>query len=254
MTSQPSPAPAWPSARRSSAKRLSRPHWPAVLIGAVLFVVGAYFLLPLFWLFVAATKTTGDLFSTFGLWFAPRFQLGENVQALVSYDGGVFGRWMLNSVLYSGVGALVSTLVAALAGYTLAKFSFPGRNLFFSSVLGANLVPSTALVLPLYLLMSRFGLTNTVWAVLLPSMVSPFGVYLARVYASASVPDELLDAARVDGSGELRTFMTIVLPILAPALVTMFLFQFVSIRNNFFLPLVMLSDPKLFPVTLGLQS
>jgi multiple sugar transport system permease protein len=101
---------------------------------------------------------------------------------------------------------------------------------------------------------SKVGLTNTYWGVLLPSLVSPFGVYLSRVYAAASVPDELLEAARIDGSGEVRTFFTVVMPIMAPALVTVFLFQFVAIWNNFFLPLVVLSRNDLFPVTLGLYA
>ena len=111
----------------------------------------------------------------------------------------------------------------------------------------------TALALPLYLMMSRVGLTNTYWAVLLPSFVSPFGVYLSRIYAAASVPDELLEAARIDGANEYRTF-TIALHLMVPALVTIFLFQFVAIWNNYFLPLVMLSDEKLFPITVGLET
>jgi multiple sugar transport system permease protein len=140
-----------------------------------------------------------------------------------------------------------------MAGYALAKYVFRGRNLIFSLVLGAILVPGTALALPLYLLMSRVGLTNTYWAVLLPSFVSPFGVYLSRIYAAAAVPDELLEAARIDGANEFRTF-TIALNLMIPALVTIFLFQFVAIWNNYFLPLVMLSDEKLFPITVGLQT
>jgi len=123
----------------------------------------------------------------------------------------------------------------------------------FSFVLGAILVPQTVLVLPLYLMFSGVGLTNTYWAVLLPSLVSPFGVYLSRIYAASGVPDELLEAARVDGANEFRTY-TIALHLMIPALVTIFLFQFVAIWNNYFLPLVMLSDEKLFPVTVGLQT
>jgi multiple sugar transport system permease protein len=141
-----------------------------------------------------------------------------------------------------------------MAGYALAKYNFLGRNLIFSVILGAILVPATALVLPLYLMMSKAGLTNTYWSVLLPSVVSPFGVYLSRIYASASIPDELLEAARIDGAGEFRTFATVAMRLMVPALVTILLFQFVAIWNNFFLPLVMLSDDRLFPVTVGLQT
>jgi multiple sugar transport system permease protein len=103
-------------------------------------------------------------------------------------------------------------------------------------------------------MMSKVNLTNTYWAVLLPSIVSPFGVYLSRIYAASSVPDELLEAARIDGAGELRTFATIATRLMMPALVTILLFQFVTIWNNYFLPLIMLSNDKLFPITVGLAA
>src|SRR6266487_1372543 len=218
-----------------------------------LFVFVVYFLIPFFWLIVSSTKNAGDLFGTFGLWFAPNFNLGANLAQLFSYDNAIYLRWLGNTVLYAGVGAVIGTFLSSMAGYALAKYDFPGRNLVFSLVLGAILVPGTALALPLYLLMSKVNLTNTYWAVLLPSIVSPFGVYLSRIYAAASVPDELLEAARIDGAGEFRAF-TIALYLMRPALVTIVLFQFVAIWNNYFLPLVMLSDEKLFPITVGLQT
>ena len=220
---------------------------------ALLFLFTAYFLVPYFWLIVSSTKNAGDLFGTFGLWFAPNFNLFSNLQQLVTYQDGIFVHWLLNTVLYAGVGALVGTWFSTMAGYALAKYVFRGRNLLFSLVLGAILVPVTALALPLYLMLSAVGLTNTYWAVLLPSFVSPFGVYLSRIYATTGVPDELLEAARVDGASEFRTY-TIALHLMIPALVTILLFQFVAIWNNYFLPLVMLSDEKLFPITVGLQT
>jgi multiple sugar transport system permease protein len=220
----------------------------------ILFICTVYFLIPFFWLIISSTKNVGDLFNTFGFWFAPTFNLGNNLQQLFTYDNGIFVRWLGNTLLYAGVGSVLGTLIAAMEGYALAKYVFPGRNLMFSTVLGAILVPATALALPLYLLMSQIGLTNTYWSVLLPSIVSPFGVYLSRIYASASVPDELIEAARIDGAGEFRIFMTIAMRLMVPALVTILLFQFVAIWNNYFLPLVMLSDEKLFPVTVGLQT
>jgi multiple sugar transport system permease protein len=225
-------------------------------VGAMtfLFVFTVYFLVPFFWLIVSSTKNAGDLFGTFGLWFAPSFNLGSNLQQLFTYNDGIYVRWLINTLIYAGVGALLGTLLASMAGYALAKYVFRGRNLIFSAVLGAILVPSTALALPLYLLMSKWNLTNTYLSVLLPSIVSPFGVYLSRIYAGASVPDELLEAARIDGAGELRTFATIAMRLMTPALVTILLFQFVAIWNNYFLPLVMLSDQKLFPITVGLQT
>ena len=218
---------------------------------AFLVVVAGYFLLPVYWLVVNATKSQADLVTTNGFWFA-QWQLGENLAALFARDGGVFGRWALNSLLYAGVGAAVATVLAAMAGYGIAKFSFRGRELLFGIALGGVLVPATALALPLFLMFAGVGLTNTYWAVFLPSIVSPFGVYLSRVYSAASIPDEILEAARVDGAGELRIFFTIAARILAPALVTVFLFQFVTIWNNFLLPLIMLQDASLYPLTYGL--
>ena len=238
------------TARQQRPRRFNLESIPAMTL---LFLCAVYFLLPFFWLIVSSTKNAGDLFGTFGFWFAPNFNLFSNLQQLLTYQDGIFVRWLLNTFLYAGVGAVVGTWFSTMAGYALAKYVFRGRNLMFSLVLGAILVPVTALALPLYLLFSGVGLTNTFWAVLLPSFVSPFGVYLSRIYAASAVPDELLEAARIDGANEYRTF-TIALHLMIPALVTIFLFQFVTIWNNYFLPLVMLSDEKLFPVTVGLET
>jgi multiple sugar transport system permease protein len=236
--------------RRSNARGIGQS------IGSMTFLIifAVYFLVPFFWLIISSTKNAGDLFGTFGLWFASNFNLGANLQQLFTYNDGIYLQWLLNTLLYAGVGAVGGTFLAAMAGYALAKYIFPGRNLIFSTILGAILVPSTALALPLYLMMSNVNLTNTYWSVLLPSLVSPFGVYLARIYVAAAVPDELLESARIDGAGEFRIFVTIAMRLMVPALVTVLLFQFVAVWNNYFLPLVVLSDQKLFPVTVGLQT
>ncbi|HET9761774.1 MAG TPA: carbohydrate ABC transporter permease [Nocardioidaceae bacterium] len=213
-----------------------------------------YFLLPLFWLVVSATKTTSDLFSTFGLWFSGDFSLLRNIHDTFTYDGGVYGRWMLNTLAYSVVSAGGATLLAALGGYGFAKFRFRGNNALFGVVLGSIMVPTTALAIPTYLLFSKFGLVNTPWAIILPSLVSPFGLYLMRVYAQDAVADATLEAARLDGAGELRIFFQVVLRSLAPGLVTVLLFTLVATWNNYFLPLIMLNDPKLYPITVGLSA
>lgn len=219
----------------------------------VMAVFTLYFLVPIWWLLVASTKDRADLFSTNPLWFAD-FRLFENIGNLFAYRDGVYLKWILNSLLYAGLGAVVATILAAMCGYALAKYRFPGRETIFNIVLGGVLVPATALALPLFLLFSRVQLTDTFWAVFLPSVVSPFGVYLSRVFAEASVPDELLEASRLDGAGEIRTFFTVSIRLMFPALITVFLFQFVTIWNNFFLPLIMLRSEELFPVTYGLYA
>lgn len=218
-----------------------------------LLVCALYFLLPFYWLVVSATKTSGDLSSTFGFWFGPHFSLVRNMRILFTVDNSIFVQWLLNTLIYAGGGAVVGTLFSSMAGYALAKFIFPGRRLIFSLILGAVLVPPVTLALPLYLMASSVGMTNTYWSVLLPGMVSPFGVYLARIYAASAVPDELLEAARIDGASELRGYI-IALQLMLPALVTVFLFQFVTIWNNYFLPLIMLSDNRLYPLTVGLRN
>lgn len=223
-----------------------------VAVNAVLVVAAIYFLLPLVWVLVAATKSPADLFGTFGLWFSDTPRAWGNLVLLFTQDGGLFTRWVLNSILYSGVGALVAMLIASACGYAIAKYPFRGREALFSIILGGVLVPATVIALPLYFLLNTVGMTGSYWAVLLPSMVSPFGVYLARIHAASSVPDEVIEAARLDGAGEVRIFATMSARMMVPALVTIFLFQFVTIWNNYLLPLVMLNDTQTFPVTLGL--
>jgi multiple sugar transport system permease protein len=116
------------------------------------------------------------------------------------------------------------------------------------------MVPSTALAIPTYLLFSKVGLVDTPWAIILPSLVNPFGLYLMRVYAEQAVPDELIEAARIDGAGEFRIFWQVAMRLLAPGFVTVLLFTLVATWNNYFLPLIMLNDPSLFPVTVGLAN
>jgi multiple sugar transport system permease protein len=242
-----------PPARSRRRRRPGRELRTQIIVAALLTVGAIYFLMPVYWLAVSATKSTEDLFGSFGLWFSEP-QLLANLAELTTYDGGIYLRWLLNSAFYAGVGATGATLFAAMAGYALAKYEFRGRETIFGIVIAGVLIPGTALALPLYLMVSKVGMANTYWSVLLPSMVTPFGVYLCRIYASASVSDDLLEAARLDGAGELRIFFTMGLRVMAPALATVFLFQFVDIWNNYFLPLVMLSDSDLYPMTLGLTS
>ncbi|WKK70639.1 carbohydrate ABC transporter permease [Rathayibacter oskolensis] len=239
---------------RGPDRSAGRNRASTIIVTAILVVVAVYFLVPVYWVVVAATKTTEDLFATYGFWFAPTFALWDNLRQVLTYDGGIFVRWFLNSVLYAGVGALLATYLAAAGGYALAKYEFKGSRLVFGTILAGVLVPGTATALPLFLLFSQMGIANTYWSVLIPSLVSPFGLFLCRIYAQATVDTAIIEAARIDGAGELRIFHTLGLRILTPALVTVFLFQLVGIWNNYFLPLVMLSDTNLFPITLGLNN
>ncbi|SER46563.1 carbohydrate ABC transporter permease [Lentzea albida] len=210
-----------------------------------------YTLLPVMWLVLAATKNVDALFNSdlFG-----GFSLVENVQNLFAMDKGLYGRWYLNSLLYAVFGAAVSAFISIAAGYAFDKYAFRHKEKLFGLVLAAVMVPQTVLALPLYLMASEAGLVNTFWAVFIPALFNPFGVYLGRIFAQGYVPDEVLEAARIDGAGDLATYFKVALRMLGPGLVTLFLFQLTTIWNNFFLPMVMLSDQLLYPVSLGLYQ
>lgn len=221
---------------------------------AIMVIFLVYSFAPLFYLIVNSTKSQAQLLSTFGLWFGNGFDLFGNIQEVFTYQGGIFLQWFANTVLYVVVGAGGATFLAALGGYGLAKFRFFGRRAVFAVILGSIAIPGTALAVPTFLLFSQLGLTNTPWAIILPSLVSPFGLYLVWTYALDAVPNELLEAARMDGASEVRIFFTIAAKLLTPGIVTVLLFSIVGVWNNYFLPLIMLSDPKLYPLTVGLNQ
>lgn len=220
----------------------------------VLCFVLFYFLAPIVWVMFSMTKSNAELVSSPGFWFADNIRLSENYSLLMEWTDGFFWRWVGNSLLYSSCAAVVGTLISVAAGYALAKFVFPGKNLSMGIIMAGLLMPVALLTIPLYIVFHAIGLTNTMWAIIIPSCVSPFGVFLGRVYADSSVPTELIEAARIDGASEARIFFTIVLRLLAPAMVTIFLFIFVATWNNFLLPLMMVSSPEIKPVTLGLYG
>lgn len=237
--------------RRPHTPLNPRPSLPLTLVTGLLLL---YTLLPLVWLVVNATKSQRGLLDSFGLWFAEDFNLWDNISRTLTYDDGAFVRWLLNTLLYVTAGAGGATALSVLGGYALAKYDFPGRKAVFAVVIGAVAVPGTALAVPTFLMFSNMGLTNTPWAVIIPSLISPFGLYLMWVFAAQAVPTELLEAARIDGSGELRTFVTVALPLLAPGTVTVLLFSMVATWNNYFLPLIMIKDPDWYPLTVGLNA
>ncbi|MGC4946066.1 carbohydrate ABC transporter permease [Streptomyces sp. DT224] len=233
-------------------------------VNTLLVLTTVYTFFPLVWMVLAAISSAdgvlrGDVFSLGG------FDLHHNLSSLWHTDtsgadtrlthgpgAGIYGRWYLNSILYAGVGALGSAVVSVAAGYAFDKYHFRGKEHLFGLVLVGVLVPGTATVIPLYLLAAKAGVVNTVWAVLIPSLVNPFGVYLARIFSAGYIPDEVVEAARMDGAGEVRLFRSIGFPMIRSGFTTIFLFQFSAIWNSFFLAMVMLTDDKLFPVSLGL--
>ncbi|MFD7877326.1 carbohydrate ABC transporter permease [Streptomyces sp. NPDC059766] len=223
------------------------------LVPTVTLLLGAlYCLLPVAWVVIASTKSGHELFSTFT--FLPGSGFADNVKELSTYRDGVYWKWMGNSALYAGLGALLSTAVSAVSGYALAVYRFRGRETLFNVLLAGVLMPPVILAVPQYLLMAKADLTDTHLSVLLPQVLAPYGVYLARIYAAAAVPSDVVEAGRMDGASEWRIFSRIALPMMVPGLVTVFLFQFVAVWNNFLLPYIMLSDDEKFPITVGLYT
>ncbi|WP_027480644.1 carbohydrate ABC transporter permease [Deinococcus pimensis] len=243
-------------ARRARTIRERRGFSPLQVLLLGLFAV--YSLLPLWWMIVTIFKDNGQLFTTPGLWFASPSHLLDNVRKVFTHQDGIFVRWLLNSVLYSAAIAVGSALTCATAGYAFSKYEFRGRNQLFGLILGTIMVPGTALVLPLFLIMQKLGqagvpLINTPWAFILPSLVNPFGLYLMRLFWDSAFPTDLIEAARIDGASEATIFWRLGMPLVQGGLVTVALFSFVAGWNNFFLPLMMLNSTSLYPLTLGLS-
>lgn len=236
----------------ASNKPKSKWSRPGILIA--LAVLTFYSIAPLWWLVVSVTKSRVELYNTNGLWFGKENYLVENFQQLFTYENGIFFKWMLNSILYAGVGSLVCMVISIMAGYSLSKFEFRGKAVEMGLVMSSFLVPTALLTLPMYLLFSGLHLTDTVWAVLIPSFVNTFDVYLAKEYIDGSVPDELLEAARVDGAGEFHIFRKIVMPLLPTPAATIFILTFVLQWNNFYLPITRLRGSDKWTLSLGPYS
>jgi multiple sugar transport system permease protein len=227
-----------------------------VLLTTVCAIFAVFTLAPIAWIVINSTKTQFNIVQSFGFWFARPFELLHNLLLLnqnVS-DAGTYLQWLGNTALYAAAGAVGATVLAALAGWAFSRYRFRGSRALFALVMSALLVPISALALPLYLVYAKVGLINSIWGMILPSMVSPVGVYLMKVFIDASVPAELIDAARIDGAGEVRIFFRIGVPLMVPGLVTVLLLSVVAVWNNYFLPLIIFSRNSLYPITVGLGS
>jgi multiple sugar transport system permease protein len=223
-----------------------------VTTACVLFAV--FTLIPIAWIAINSTKNQTGIFSSFGFWFASPFEFFHSFSLLFQdVDGdGTYIQWLGNTALYAALGGVGATALATFAGYGFARFHFSGSKLLFYFVIAALLVPIAAITLPLYFVYAKVGLINSIWGMVFPSMVSPVGVYLMKVFIEASVPQELMDAARMDGAGEVKIFYRLALPLMVPGLMTVLLLSVVGIWNNYFLPLVIFSENTLYPITEGL--
>jgi multiple sugar transport system permease protein len=221
-----------------------------VILAALL----VFFVLPVIWLLLAPTKTDVQLDHAFPLSFGSFSQLGHAWQHLTAFQGGVIWQWLRNSAIYSG-GALLLTLATSVpAGYALAMMKFRGRKLLLTVTLVTMIMPSSALVLPIFLELNLFHLIGTVWSVILPFSFYPFGVYLVYIYFATSLPQDMLAAARIDGGSEWQVFSRVALPLARPVIGLVAFFSFVGNWNNFFLPYLVLPSSDQFPIQVGLNQ
>ncbi|TDY50209.1 carbohydrate ABC transporter membrane protein 2 (CUT1 family) [Alicyclobacillus sacchari] len=225
-----------------------------VFVTLILAILACYFLIPVIWILIASTKTQAQLSST-GIFSIPaHLALWENLKLVFTYSGGVYVRWFVNSIVYAGCVAVLTCVVCSMAGYALAKHRFRGRDVTFYLILASMMIPGTVTAIPLFVVEQPLHLVDTYFGVIFPLIASPFGVYFLRIYIRDVVPNELIEASKVDGASERRTFWRIVLPIIRPALSTLFLISFIGTWNNFFLPLVLLHSQSLYPLPVGIES
>ena len=243
----------------STLASVSRRRTPTGVLGRIiwLIVIAAFFVffaLPILWLLLAPTKTDAQLVSGSPLSFGSFHDLRLAWDHVTAFEGGIVFTWLRNSAFYS-FGALAITLATAIpAGYGLALTEFIGRRTLLTITLIVMLMPSAALVLPLFLEMNAVHELGSVWSVILPFSLFPFGVYLVYIYFSSSIPKDLLAAARLDGCDETRVFWHVALPLARPVVALVAFFSFVGNWNNFFLPLVMLPTDQTAPIQVGLNN
>lgn len=227
------------------------------LLHLVMFLMVAYCLVPLIWLFMSSSKTQAGLNNSPGLWFADRshggFALWRNIVGTFTADGGIYARWLGNTIFYAVAAGLGSTILATLAGYAIATMEFPGRSIILTLTLAFMAIPATVISIPLFLMYAKAGLVNNPVSVIVPQLSNPFGLYLMIIYTRLSVPKSILESAKLDGAGPWRIFWSIAFPLVAPGFVTVLLFALVGAWNNYMLPLVMLSGRENFPLTVGLK-
>jgi len=221
---------------------------------AILAVFAIFFATPLLWLVLAPTKSDGALVTSSPFSFGSFHQVALAWQHLDAFSDHVYRAWIGNSLIYALAATAIVLVTAIPAGYGLALSNFPGRRLVLTLTLVVMIMPSAALVLPIFLELDALNLIGSMLSVILPFAFFPFGVYLAYIYYSTSLPPDLLDAARIDGCGEWATFRRIALPLAKPVVALVFFFSFVADWNNFFLPYAVLGDSSQYPIQVGLSQ
>lgn len=230
--------------------KTSRPA--SIALYAAVIAIVALLLLPFVWVFFGSFKTQAEFMSDPGAWFPHTFQI-QNYIDLFAENG--FGRYFVNSAIVSIVAVSANVLFSSMAGYALAKLEFRGKNLVFSAVIFAWIVPYVAIFVPQFLVVVQLGLVNTLAGIIAPLLVTPLSVFIMRQFAY-SLPTELLEAARVDGAGEARLFFGIFLPLSGPPVATIAILSFLGSWNSFLWPLIVAQSEDTFtlPVALAVAS
>ena len=222
----------------------------AILIYALLFLGAAFALLPMLWMLSASFMRAGEA-NMFPPRLLPAAPTLDHYRALFTRLN--LGRYLLNSTLIAVAVTSISLLINSMAGYAFAKLRFRGRDRTFGLLTMGLVIPVQVSMLPLFLLLREMGLINTYWGVIIPGLASIFGIFLIRQY-TLSLPDDLLDAARIDGAGEFRIYWSIVLPVIRPILATLAIWTFLSTWNDFMWPLIVLSDDRMFTLPVALSN
>jgi len=223
---------------------------PAVVVNALLLAVGAATLFPLVWMLSVSLMSAGET-SAFPPPLLPWQPTFANYRELFARAG--MGRSLVNSVILTTAVTAVSLVFNVAAGYAFAKLAFAGRDRLFRVLLAALVIPSQVAMVPLFLLLKHLGLVNTYGGVIVPAMASIFGIFVVRQYA-LSIPDALLEAARIDGASEVRVFVSVIVPALGPIIVTLAVFTALGAWNDFMWPLIVLGDTDLYTLPVALAS
>lgn len=222
----------------------------SAVVNGLLIGIATVSLAPLLWMLSVSFMAAGEA-STFPPPLLPAHATLANYRELFERAG--MGRYFFNSTLLASAVTLISLLFNVMAGYAFAKLPFPGREPLFKAMLAALVIPGQVAMMPLFLMLKNMGLVNTYGGILIPGLASIFGIFLVRQYAR-TIPDDLLEAARIDGAGEARIFFSIVLPLLKPVLVTLAIFTFLGSWNDFMWPLIVLTDNSLHTLPVALSA
>lgn len=223
-------------------------HLATILTYAALLLGVVIMFLPVLWVVFSSFKSLEEIYRIPPAFFPEKWIITNYTEALQKFP---FLRYLFNSVTVTVLATLLTLTINSMAAFALSKYNFRGRDTIFLIILGTLMIPLQVIMIPVYMVMARLELVNTLWGIIIPPSATPTGVFLLRQYM-LTIPDELLEAARIDGAGEWRIFLQIVLPLARPALAVLTVFSIMWRWNDFLWPLIVINDPNLFTLQLGL--